>query len=333
MICQPLSAVFVIESPSTSATDVAVPPTSPVPSLTKSTAALPPTAAAALAKAAETFGERSTLPLGSPPEPPAAQIGRKRLAGAFLIDVSRIHPDPQQPRKTRDAAKDRELADSIRRLGLIQPIAVRWDSERSTYLIIAGERRYAAAVAAGIAEVPCWVQSPEENQVLLRQIVENWQRQDLHPFQIADALATVRDANRLTQAQLSHLTGKPESEISRHLSLLKLAPEVQREARGDSTGEISRRHLLALTQLNPATQGQAYRTIKERGLTALETEQYVRDEKARVVAVPRRGAPQATVRRIKTTSALVSLRFRKSTVTDDDVRGALDEALASLGGA
>src|SRR5207244_3650143 len=106
--------------------------------------------------------------------------------------------------------------------------------------IISGERRYQASLGAGLAEVPCWVQTPREQEVLLRQIVENWQRADLHPYDLADALVGLRDAFHLTQKQLAKMTGKPESDISRILSLLKLNAAVQRQARQDKTGTISR---------------------------------------------------------------------------------------------
>src|SRR5205085_10342630 len=135
-----------------------------------------------------------------------------------------------------DPVAQRELTDSVRRLGILQPIAVRYDAGQDAYLVIAGERRYRAACDAGLAEVPCWVQSPDAKDVLLHQVVENWQRAELHPFDLADALAELRDANGYTQKQLAVLTGKPESEVSRLLSLLKLDPAVQVEARSESGG-------------------------------------------------------------------------------------------------
>lgn len=270
------------------------------------------------------------MPLGdSPPEPGALQ-GRRRLTGAFLIDVSRIRPDPLQPRRLHDDGRQQELNESVRRLGILQPISVRYDADVDVYFVLAGERRFRAAIATGLVEIPCWVQSPKEEEVLVHQIVENWQRADLHPFDLADALMRIRDAHGYTQRDLSNLTGKPESEISRHLALLKLAPEVQKAARTDRSGDISRRHLLAIVHANPATQEHVFRIVREKGLTALETEQFVREENSKTVAMPPRGAPRAMTRHFHTSRAVVILRFRHRNVTDSDVLTALDEARQTL---
>ena len=105
----------------------------------------------------------------------------------------------------------------MRRLGILQPITVRYIETENIYRIITGERRYHAACEAGLAEIPCWVQSPKEEEVLLHQIVENWQRLDMHPYDLADALARLRDANGYSQQDLARETGKSEGEISKLL--------------------------------------------------------------------------------------------------------------------
>ena len=115
--------------------------------------------------------------------------GRRRLGGAFAIACDRIRPDPTQPRRRLDTDAQKELNASVERLGILQPITVRYVEAEDVYRIITGERRYHAACAAGLPEIPCWVQSPKEDEVLLHQIVENWQRLDMHPFDLADALA------------------------------------------------------------------------------------------------------------------------------------------------
>ena len=137
---------------------------------------------------------------------------KHRLAGAFSIALHRIRPDPSQPRKTIDPAKQRELVDSIKHLGVMQPIKVRFIRADGIYQIVFGECRYLAANELGLTEVPCLVHDLPERDVLLHQIAENWQRADLHPFDIADALAELRDANGYTQRQLAEVTGKAESE-------------------------------------------------------------------------------------------------------------------------
>ena len=251
---------------------------------------------------------------------------QRRLAGAFLIKLEHIRPDPEQPRKTLDPKRQQELVASVRELGIIQPVSVRFVADLNVYYIIAGERRYQAAKEIGMSELPCWVQRPEVKDILVHQIVENWQRSDLHPFDLADALAEVRDTNEYTQADLARLTGKPESEISRILSLLKLEPDVQKEARRDTAGEITRRHLIAVSTLNPAAQQQVYRVIREKGFTALETEKFVQKSKAQHVRIDHRGARSAERIRFKTTNALVLIQFRRGKVTKEDILAALDEA-------
>jgi len=154
------------------------------------------TVAEALAAADRTFGDSPTIPLASEPSPAEGSLeGRRRLGGAFTIALNRIRPDPDQPRRRLDTDAQKELTDSVKRLGVLQPITVRFLEAENTYQVITGERRYHAARAAGLTEIPCWVQSPKEDEVLLHQIVENWQRLDIPPYDLADALARLRDAN------------------------------------------------------------------------------------------------------------------------------------------
>ncbi|HVG49197.1 MAG TPA: ParB/RepB/Spo0J family partition protein, partial [Rubellimicrobium sp.] len=98
-----------------------------------------------------------------------------------------------------DAEALRDLVASITRLGVLQPIAVRYLESEDVDQVISGERRFQASREAGLAEIPCWVQTPKDEEILLRQIVENWQRSDLHPYELADSLARLRDANGYTQ--------------------------------------------------------------------------------------------------------------------------------------
>jgi len=248
------------------------------------------------------------------------------LSGAFFIELARIRPDPSQPRRTFERQALDELVESVARLGILQPISVRYAAGEDCYYIISGERRFQAATSAGLNEVPCWIQSPEESEILVRQIVENWQRADLHPFELADSLARLRDANGYNQARIAEVTGKSESEVSRLLKLLTLEPAVQKEARDEPTGLLSRRHLFALSRLPPAEQTATAAQIRARRLSATDAET--------LVARPlRAGGPRAragaAVTRIKyvTTKAVVQLTFRKQDVSPDDVIAALTEAL------
>jgi ParB family chromosome partitioning protein len=114
------------------------------------------------------------LSLAEEPKPTTGPLeGRSRLAGAYSIDVSRIQPDPKQPRRRLEAAAQADLVASVRQLGILQPVTVRFLESENIYQIVTGERRYRAAKEAGLTEIPCWIQTPKEEDVLVHQIVEN----------------------------------------------------------------------------------------------------------------------------------------------------------------
>ena len=255
--------------------------------------------------------------------------GRQRLAGAFTIALDRIRPDPTQPRREHDNESHQQLVASIKRLGVLQPIAVRYIEAGDVYQVISGERRYQACRELQLADIPCWVQTPKDEEILLRQIVENWQRADLHPYELADSLIRLRDANGYTQKQLATETGKPESEISKLLALQKIDPEVQKSARSQEDTAFTKRHLYALTQLKPEKQREVAATVKRQKLTAIETEKVVKATKAEATGHKQRGAPVVHLR-YATAHATVTLNFRKWTVLAADILAALDEARSKV---
>ena len=266
------------------------------------------------------------MPLGNDgPAAPGEQRGRERLKGAFIIDLDRIRPDPAQPRRAVQDESLRELAASIRRLGIVQAISVRYIAADDVYQIISGERRYQATKLAGLPNIPCIVTNPEEREILVRQIVENWQRAQLHPFEIADSLGQLRDANNYNQRQLAEQIGKSEPEVSKFLKLLDLAPDVQKAARADPTGVLSFKHLYQIARAEPAEQAALVETVREQRLSAVDTEKLVRKTIERRTAGPKRGAPITRVQYV-TTKAKVVLTFRKQTVTNQEILAALDEA-------
>ena len=218
----------------------------------------------------------------------------------------------------------------MKRLGILQPIAVLYVPQDSIYRIITGERRYNAAKSAGLKEIPCWVQTPKDEAVLLHQIVENWQRSDMHPFDLADALARLRDASGFSQKDLALHTGKSEGEISKLLSILTLDPAVQKLARDDATGRITKRHLYAVARLQKATQTEVIQQSLGDGLTAAEVEKLVDSKRKEASMSKKIGAPVKNVR-FKTLAATVTVTFRRNTWTDADIAAALDEARAKLG--
>lgn len=306
-------------------------PILPASSSPKSSAASKGTPAAALLAAERAFRSRPPLPLDEDTLAHAGALaGRQRLTGAFLIELSRIRPDPGQPRKNLDTEAQRQLTVSILKLGILQPITVRYLADSDIYQIISGERRFQAARAAGLTEIPCWVKTPKSEEVLVHQIVENWQRRDLEPLELAEALAVLRDARGCAQKELAELTGKPESEISRLLSLLKLAPEVQEQARRERGTTFTKRHLTALAQLPPEDQQEVMVAVREKHLTALDTERTVQERKAERTGAKTRGAPYGQRLRYLTEKATVLLTFRRRNVTVDDIRAALDDVRAQV---
>jgi ParB-like chromosome segregation protein Spo0J len=179
-------------------------------------------------------------------------------------------------------------------------------------------------------EIPCWVQTPKDQEILVRQVVENWQRADLHPYDLADALAQMRDGLGFSQKKIAELTGKPESEISRLLSLLKVNPLIQREARQDKTGLISKRHLTAIAQLPKEDQQEAMVEIKSKQMTAIQTEKLVQETKKEQRGEAKRGAPVGAKFRYTTSAALVTIAFRKKTASDKDALAVLTELQAQI---
>ena len=217
----------------------------------------------------------------------------------------------------------------MKRLGILQPITVRFLERENRYRIITGERRYHAARAAGLTEMPCWVQSPKEDEVLLHQIVENWQRLDMHPFDLADALARLRDAHGFSQIDLVRETGKSKGEISKLFALLDLDPAVQKIAREDQSGRITRRHLYAIRPLSVDRQIALIARVQREDLTADALEQIVRAESAKADSQHPRPTAHAC-RRFKTPHAVVSFSSRRRQITDSDVLAAMDEVRARL---
>ena len=246
------------------------------------------------------------------------------MAGAFSIKLDRIEPDPNQPRKRIDPTRLDELTSSIRRLGILQPITVRYVEDADRYRIIAGECRFTAAKRAGLSELPCWVQTPDEQEVLLHQVVENWQRSDLNPFELADSLNILRNSHGCSQQELAEMTGKSKGEISKLLAMLELDPEVQAIARQDQTGHLSKRHLYALARLPANQQQTVMKRIQDQKLTVSDLERLVERHNTNEQKSDRRG-PQYFRRSFRTSKARVVFSCRTDSVADHDIRDTIHE--------
>lgn len=177
--------------------------------------------------------------------------------------------------------------------------------------------------------MPCWVQSLKERDVLLHQVVENWQRLDMHPFDLADALLKLRDAHGYSQTDLARETGKSKGEISKLFAILALDPAVQKLAREDESGHITRRHLYAIRPLPASSQIALLGRVQREDLTSGDLEQIVRAQSPKPDG-PRPGPAAQARRQFKTERATVSFTARRRVLSDDDILAAMDEVRTRL---
>lgn len=166
----------------------------------------------------------------------------KPMAAAGEIAVAMISPNPKQPRRNFDAEALEELADSVRVLGVIQPVTVKHEAD-GRYTIISGERRWRAAQMAGLESVPVYVREVDDQTLHEMALVENIQRQDLNAMEVAFSLQRLMEECSLTQDRLSERVGKKRSTIANYLRLLRLPDEVQLAVK---EGVISMGHAKAI---------------------------------------------------------------------------------------
>lgn len=142
------------------------------------------------------------------------------------IELSKISVNPNQPRREFDETALEELADSIREIGIIQPITLRKVSD-DEYQIIAGERRYRASQKAGLDTIPAYIRTADDENVMEMALIENIQREDLNSVEIALAYQHLIEQYDLTQERLSERVGKKRTTIANYLRLLKLPAPIQ----------------------------------------------------------------------------------------------------------
>ena len=152
----------------------------------------------------------------------------RNSADIMLIPVDMIEPNPFQPRMSFDNEALEELADSIRTLGLIQPVTVRRKSQ-DRYQIISGERRFRACRLIGMEEIPAYIRDTNDQGMLEMAIVENIQREDLDPIEVAMSYERLIDECNLTQEQMALRVGKKRASVTNYLRLLKLPAKVQHD--------------------------------------------------------------------------------------------------------
>ncbi len=202
----------------------------------------------------------------------AIDIKAKPMSEMTEIAITDIVPNPTQPRTQFDDEALAELADSIRTLGLIQPIAVKRDGER--YIIISGERRWRAAQIAGLESLPAYVRNVDDESLHAMALVENIQREDLNAIEIALGMQRLIDECGMTQEALADKVGKKRSTVANYMRLLRLPDEVQLAVK---EGLISMGHAKAIASLEERKQQvAALKKCIKSNLSVRQTEDYVR---------------------------------------------------------
>ena len=204
-----------------------------------------------------------------------------------FLPARAIRPNPAQPRQIFKDDALRELSDSIRQHGILQPLSVR--RVGTSYELIAGERRLRAAQLAGLTEIPCIVMSMDDRESAMTAMVENLQRQDLDFLEEATGIARLLEDWSMSQEQAAKLLGKSQSAVANKLRLLRHSPPVLEALRA---GNLTERHARALLKLSDEGQKlQAIEVIVRQGMSVARTEKYIeelldrRAEKAKKVNV------------------------------------------------
>ena len=195
-------------------------------------------------------------------------------SGTSTLRISRIEPNPNQPRREFDLELLTELADSISKNGLIQPIAVRPSQNDGYYTIVAGERRWRASKMAGISEIPVIIMDIDEKKDADLALIENIQRKDLNPIEEARAFRDLIDEYRLTQADVAASVGKSRVSITNSLRLLELPDEVLKLVADE---KITMGHARAILGLKiPDNMLPLATKVAETGMSVRQTEEAVR---------------------------------------------------------
>lgn len=237
------------------------------------------------------------------------------------LSVSVLEPGPFQPRTNMDAEQLRDLTESIKQQGVLQPLLARpHPGKPGQYQIIAGERRWRASQAAGLHEVPVLVRTLSDTEAMAASLVENLQRQDLDPIEEAEGYKRLIGEFGLTQDGLGDLVGKSRSHVANTMRLLQL-PEVVRE--GLRAGSLSAGHARALlTHPDPAA---AAKVVIGRGLNVRQTEALV--QKGAAPAAEKKARDVETVALERELSTLLGL---KVTIAQEGRGGSLKISYRNL---
>ena len=188
------------------------------------------------------------------------------------IALTMISPNPNQPRTDFDEAALQELAASIREIGLVTPITLRQMGENE-YQIIAGERRWRAATLAGLTTIPAYIRTAEDEKVMEMALVENIQREDLNPIEIALAYQHLSETTGMTQERISSRVGKSRTSITNYMRLLKLPAQIQIALKNKDIDMGHARALLAID--SPSAQLKLFKEVQRNGYSVRKVEELV----------------------------------------------------------
>jgi ParB family chromosome partitioning protein len=243
-----------------------------------------------------------------------------------MIPVDQIRPNPDQPRKALGDL--RELADSIREKGVLEPLLVRFVPREDCFHIISGERRYHAARATGLREVPCIEKTADDAETLEIALIENVQRKDLTPFEEAEGLSRLAEQFEYTHEDMAKKMGRSRSSVSETLTLLDI-PEALRKKCVEH-GVISKSVLLQIArQPTEKKMLEMFAKVLQGGMTRDAARKDRQDD----VVAPQRPQPFIFHFEPEDEAFKFRLQFKKSTVSRDELIRTLREILAQLEGA
>ena len=190
------------------------------------------------------------------------------------VELELIHANPSQPRKDFDPQALNELAESIRSIGIIQPITLRQE-EDGTYMIVAGERRFRASQLAGLQTIPAYIRKVSDDSVMEMALIENIQREDLNAIEVALAYQQLQAKLDLTQEELSKRVGKSRASVANFMRLLRLPAEIQLALKEK---KLSMGHARAILPIEvPEQQVKLFHLTVDNDLSVRRVEQLVRD--------------------------------------------------------
>ncbi len=222
----------------------------------------------------------------------------KKVGSIAEIEISKIEANPFQPRTKFEEEALQELSQSIKELGIIQPVTVR-KLGYDKYQLISGERRFRASQLAGLTQIPAFVRIANDQSMLEMALVENIQRAELDAIEVAISYQRLIEECKLTQEEMSQRVGKKRSTITNYLRLLKLPAEIQN---GIINNQLSMGHARALVNIeNPESQLALYRQILEETLSVRKTEELAKGKKENSSSPAKAKAPLSVVdKRIRT---------------------------------